>query len=104
MPDQGFETEDDWLKHERWNHNVSWSCNGFSAHSPATFRDRGEFQSHFMTSHPGIFSSPDIDKLVEVSAMPSNELFDHCPFCDFTVLSERGFGMQSTIVVSLHKS
>ena len=101
LPDQSFDNKEDWLQHERWSHNVSWSCDGFNTHPPSTFHDRGEFQLHFKKFHSAIFSSPDIDRLVEVSATPSSRMFDHCPFCDFTVHTETGFRTKNTVSVSL---
>ena len=100
-PNQTFEIESDWLEHERWQHNLSWSCNGFNRHSPITFRSRADFRTHFETFHPGDFSPSDVDKHVQVSATPSNELFCQCPFCDFAILGGESAKGQDTSDVSL---
>ncbi|KAL6721812.1 Rho guanine nucleotide exchange factor [Lecanora helva] len=39
-------------------------------------------------AHPCIFSPSDIKKQLEVSASTSDELFSHCPFCDFTTQAD----------------
>ena len=99
-PDHGYQAETHWFEHEQWQHNVSWSCNGFNAHAPAIFGNRSEFRAHFETSHSGLFSPSDIDKHLEVSATPSKELFTHCPFCDFTIGQEQLLEGPGTSAVS----
>ena len=85
---QGFESEDDWFRHEQWDHNVSWSCNGFNSHLPAIYSKRNEFETHFKEYHASVVASMDIEKLIEVSATPAHPVFVQCPFCDFDIDKE----------------
>lgn len=96
-----FENEDDWIRHERWQHNLSWSCDGFDSHPPITFYNRGEFQLHFEACQPGLFSPPQIERLVLVSAVPVDICFGHCPFCDFAVSEEQALVTEKRSIVSL---
>ncbi|MCJ1401112.1 hypothetical protein MMC11_004324 [Xylographa trunciseda] len=81
--DLNLESEDDWIEHEKWQHNLVWCCDGFE-HPPETFRTRDNFENHMKLQHGDTFQASQLGMLAKISAKPSSDSFQHCPFCDYS--------------------
>ncbi|MCJ1389880.1 hypothetical protein MMC18_002737 [Xylographa bjoerkii] len=78
-----MESEDDWIDHEKWQHNLVWCCDGFE-HPPETFTSRDNFENHMKLLHADTFQVGQLEMLAKISAKPSSIIFEHCPFCDYS--------------------
>ena len=83
-----FETKDDWIQHERGQHNLEWNCDGLGSHAPILYTCRHQFEAHFTTLHAGLFAPNEIAKLADMSARPSSRTFENCPFCDYQIANQ----------------
>jgi hypothetical protein len=77
-----FESEAEWLGHERWSHNLVWSCDDFD-HTPETFLDAKSLKEHMETFHPEAATHMSLDRLADMYARPSGTVFLRSPFCDY---------------------
>ena len=79
---QPFENADEWCDHHRWQHNLSWWCEGDQNHGPERFSSSDVFQSHLRRKHEDRSSEEDLSRLSRLAARPSADPFLVCPFCD----------------------
>jgi hypothetical protein len=80
--EQLFETEIEWLNHERWSHHSEWYCDG-PDHPPQVFGSQGLFERHMRHSHMGSVTESQMPILAESRRRLSNVPFTSCPLCEY---------------------
>ena len=67
-PDLAFETKNDWIEHQRWEHAIEWWCEGDDAeHAPLKFCTEEDFTSHLLASHRTNLSRSTLRSRVEMA-------------------------------------
>jgi hypothetical protein len=77
---QLFETYEEWLDHEKWNHNLQWHCE--DPNHGGSFSSQEDFDNHLAVFHDPT-DNPSLSQLCRSSRHPSPELWSICPICGF---------------------
>ena len=81
QPDTLYESRDQWIQHEQWNHMCFWRC----PKDEIEFEDLSAYEDHIITQHPAataagnkLLSNGVLETQRFLRAQPSRS----CPFCD----------------------
>ncbi|KAL2844258.1 hypothetical protein BJX68DRAFT_269784 [Aspergillus pseudodeflectus] len=92
-----YDHSDEWLKHMR-GHKVRWRCTA-KAHGVIYFATQDEYIKHIRTKHKA--SEPQVQFLAASSGRSSGPIFNSCPLCGVSEVSELSGGLEDHIAAHL---
>ena len=80
--DQVYDSWKDWTTHERWAHNKAWRC---AEHTNDSYYSAVTFKEHLRQDHNQAPTESELDQLLHVSEITSDNVIRGCPFCHCTI-------------------
>ena len=81
QPDTLYESRDQWIQHEQWNHMCFWRC----PKDEIEFKDLSAYEDHIITQHPAATAAGNkllSDGVLETQRFLTERPSRSCPFCD----------------------
>ena len=81
QPDTLYESRDQWIQHEQWNHMCFWRC----PKDEIEFENLSAYEDHIITQHPAATTAGNkllSDGVLETQRFLTEQPSRSCPFCD----------------------